>query len=294
MDEELTTGQDATGEVEPEQPEGAAAATQVPEPAGEPEPTAAPTDQDKLTKENVRIAKALERLQVERDEYKRQADEATQRFEQKPEPTIPKAVDSELAKHPALKGKQFDDEGNVIYGGHSVSPEFVIQLYEDGQAPLKQATELIRNWETQQREAEFTQKEAVARTELARAVDSTIAEMRESALPGLPKEHAEAVDRLVALQLDRPLAELYDAGKLTAETIGTRIASVLSDTRSMLGVLGAKQFEDNQKYAEQHKVKPGATTGSKPPKPFEQWTRAERDAAATQWAQQAEKESRGE
>ena len=169
-------------------------------------------------------------------------------------------------EHPALEGlpRGVDEEGNplVEFQGAWVDPNFVVDLYEEGQR-LQQMAELegaeAAEWQAEQEQLLDGFEQA--------AID-LLTEARRSAFPEIPEEQGALLDELLVPYADRMLAGMDWEG-LDEEGLLTRMDMVgrelMGRVRDLFTLAAAQQFRDNAEYAELHRVRPDGTPGTRPP-----------------------------
>jgi hypothetical protein len=244
---------------------------------------------ENLQKELDRRTKALKNLQAENARLK-EGKGGEKPAEKPAEVTTQTKVDtpadlSDPMKHPALKGlKPGEEDGTVIFRGAEVPAEFVIGLHEEREAMQSEINGLkgmqtqidalkglIDGDQTARSQAQLEQAQGA----LFEAAQTAVVEMREQALPNLPKELTARVDKNILRDTDEYLTAALESGKeLSADLVAECARQALSDAKTLFGIFGAKQVDGNSRYASEHPVKPDGQPGTH--KPAEPQTHAEK------------------
>jgi hypothetical protein len=244
---------------------------------------------EKLQRDLDRTTRALANLQKERDQLKegKGSEKPAEKADGKPiQPKVDAPLDSsDPMKHPALKGlRRGEEDGTVIFRGAEVPAEFVIGLHDEREAiqseinglkgmqtQIEELRGLIDGDQTARSQAQLEQAQAA----LFDAAQTAVVEMREQALPNLPKEHTADVDEIILGTTDKFLTAALESGqKLSADLVAECAKKALDKARTLFGVFGAKQADGNSRYASEHPVKPDGQPGTH--KPAEPKTRGER------------------
>ncbi len=165
--------------------------------------------------------------------------------------------------HPALAGlpRGVDEDGNEVveFQGAWVAPEFVVDLYEQGQR-LQQVAELER---AEAAKGQAEQEQLLG--EFEQAAMDLLSDSRRRAFPELPEEQGALLDELLLPYADRMLASMDWEG-LDEEGLLTQMDKAGQDlmgrVRDLFTLAAAQQPQDNTHYAETHRVRPEGTPGT--------------------------------
>lgn len=216
-------------------------------------------DGSKKNREISRLARVIQNLQAENKRLKgdlSSSDDESDEGEYSDEETLRFSKEEIMEMHPALKGLEMNEEGDVLFQGEFVSPEFVISQYENDQTNDGSAGE----------DAYLEAQIEALGDDLFSTVGSTISELREESFPGLDKEHSALLDEYMLSQADVLLTRAFVEGnELSPDLVDQVGREALSKARQLFSVFGELQVKDNQEYAQTYRVKPDGRPGTRAP-----------------------------
>ncbi len=173
--------------------------------------------------------------------------------------TAPETPDGE---HPALEGlpRAVDEEGNewVQFEGAWVAPEFVTELYEQGQRLVQEEDE----------EAAWREEQEALLGEFEQAAVDLLSDTRRRSFPEMTEEQGTLLDELLLPYADQLLARLDWEG-LDEDGLLSQIEEVgqtlMGRVRDLFTLAATEQARDNTQYLEAHRVRPDGTPGSPVP-----------------------------
>jgi len=187
-------------------------------------------------------------------------------------PGAPEAARSDGAEegrpeHPALRGlpRDVDEEGKelVQFQGAWVAPEFVIDLYEQGQRLTAAAEPAKESADVEDAEWQAEQQRLLGEFEQA-AVD-LLADTRQRAFPGLSEEQGALLDELLLPYADRLFARMDWEGLDEEGLLGrfdTAGRELMGRVRDLFTLAAAQQLADNAEYAAAHRAAPDGPPGT--------------------------------
>ena len=282
---EAQGGTPAAGETEPTTPTATPTEERQPQEgakkeASEPQRSRARERIRELTA-RVKTLEAAARGEADEDE------EETPKTRQTRQPREPEP-ETEPAPHPALKGLETNEYGEVNWHGTFVAPETAVALAEQGEQ-IALLADKLEAAEEAGKQAEIDSRLG----ELFEAVEVSIRETRETALPNLKGDLAGQADDYMLTLVDRDLTAAINHGEdLTDERIAKATEEALAKARSLFGAFGDAQIKDNANYQDKNRVKPDGTPGTPAPLDFEKMSRRDRDRVVREIARKAEAATR--
>ncbi len=176
----------------------------------------------------------------------------------------PATVDNPL-DHPALKGLKTNDDGEVLYHGAWVPPEYAIK-HAETESRLADLEDKFKGKESD----EAANKLAGAHQKLYAAISDSITESRKDAFPDITDAaEADDIDELIAMHVDKYLeAKLADGEELSEVLISESISKAIERITARFGRYGVKQFIKNTEHREANPTKPKGSPGTEAEKNY--------------------------
>lgn len=204
------------------------------------------------------------------------------------------ASDTDPLEHPAVKGLKVTDDGDVMYHGVAVPPEFVIQMEARAEktADLEAKLAELESGRTTDKVSEAEAKLARVQEEFVRGIADTVSEVREQAFPNLPKDAQAPVDDYLCQITDTLLSQRVAQGQeLTGDAAVAAVETAISQARELFGIFGTLQFQSNREHADQNKLRPDGQMGVPAPVATKNLSRSERAKVIAERVRIAEAQS---